>query len=146
MPIYYQNGDSWKLSPALSWFQRWHSSEQRTLACCFSPRNHVFRCYTTNWSLKNKIQTSDAFETVRSPHFSAPWYSDVLKHAFLCLSKYPPGTQKGTLFESSIMEVFRNHTKPKWRQWMKLSPLLFLLRKKKKSESALANGKMIPVI
>lgn len=47
--------------------------------------------------LKNKIQTSDSLETVRSPRFAAPWYPDGLKHAFLCLSKHTVGNSKGAL-------------------------------------------------
>ena len=46
---------------------------------------------------------------------------------------------------SSIIEVSRNHTKPKKRQWMKLS-IIFPVKakkKKKKSECALVNRKMI---
>ena len=56
----------------------------------------------------------------------------------LCLSKHPLGTPKGPRFKSSIMEVFRNHTKPPKRQLISI----FLLRqKKKKSEHALQMGK-----
>lgn len=48
---------------------------------------------------------------------------------------------------SSIIEVSRKYTKPKKRQWMKLSITFPVKAKKKKiSECALANRKMIPVI
>lgn len=37
---------------------------------------------------------------------------DVLKHLSFVFPNTPPGTQKGPYFESSGMEVFKNHPTP----------------------------------
>lgn len=78
------------------------------------------------WKIKPRLQ----IPLKQSDPHAFQHHGTQLCFNMLCLSKHPLGTQKGPRFKSSIMEVFRNHTKPPKRQWISI----FLLRPKKKKE------------